>query len=166
MSEKSRRKEPKGNETPTSAIVSDDFIFWFAACVMGYSLLVPLLALESLFLAESVLQFGLVHQAMMVLLVMLAAINLLGKVMVDLWQYQHWLTVVACLMLLISVQPAVECCSNLIAAISGVAPVNTVNLTDVLFHLLPIAGSGWLMCEGRLCGRMASKASQSKLLSR
>lgn len=156
----------RGKETVASTIVSEEFIFWLAASVMGYSLLVPLLALESLFLAESVLQFGLVHQAMMILLVMLAAINVLGKTVVEQWKSHYWLSMTACTMLLVSVQPAIECCSNLIAALSGMVPANQISLTDVLIHLLPIGGCTLLMCEGLFAQRLASKAKQSKLVSR
>ncbi len=158
--------KPRGKEMSASSIVSQEFIFWFAASVMGYSLLVPLLALESLFLAESVLQFGLVHQAMMILLVMLTAINVFGKTVVDHWKSHYWLSVCACIMLLVSVQPALECCSNLIAALSGMVPANQVSLADVVFHLLPIGGCTLLMCEGTFTQRLASKAKQSKLVSR
>jgi hypothetical protein len=63
-------KLPKGQ-----FVISEDLILWGAAAVMCYSIFVPLLALESLFLADTLLQFGMLHQTGMLILVVLARLE-------------------------------------------------------------------------------------------
>lgn len=132
-------------QSPDKPLVSAEFIFWWAAAVLGYSLIVPLLALDSMRLAESLLQFGLLHQAAMLLLVLLAGIRLFGQTLTRGWEHKHWPSVVALCLLLMSVQPATECCTKLVAGISGMIPFSEVTASDLGLHLAPIVGCGLLM---------------------
>jgi hypothetical protein len=128
-------------------IVAGEFIFWCSASVIAYSLVVPVVALDSLFLAESLLQFTTLHQAAMLVLIMLVTVNTFGQLIVKGWQSHHWLSLCATFTLLLSVKPSEVCCTKLVAAISGMLPFSEVKLTDVILHLLPIIGGCLLLIE-------------------
>ena len=142
--------------------VAGEFIFWCSASVIAYSVTVPVLALDSLYLAESLLQFTGLHQAAMLVLIMLVAVNTFGQVIVHGWQTRHWLSLCATLTLMMSVQPADMCCTRVVAAISGMLPMSEVHGTDVLLHLMPIAGGCLLMFEAYWLQRQTIAVNQSK----
>jgi hypothetical protein len=135
-------KLPKGQ-----FVISEDLILWGAAAVMCYSIFVPLLALESLFLADSLLQFGMLHQTAMVSLVVLASLLLFGRLITQGWQTRFWLLLLGSILLLGSLQPATACCSVLVAVMAGVLPLSELHPLDVALHLLTIAGCILLMID-------------------
>jgi hypothetical protein len=153
-------KLPKGQ-----FVISEDLILWGAAAVMCYSIFVPLLALESLFLADTLLQFGMLHQTGMLILVVLASLLLFGRMITQGWRTRFWLLLLGSILLLGSLQPATACCGVLVAVIAGVLPLSELHPLDVVLHLLPIVGCILLMIDsatwrkferGRLGGEQLS----------
>jgi len=131
----------------TNSLISEEFIFWVAAAVMCYSISVPVLALESLFLADTLLQFGYLHQAGMLILMVLASLLLFSRLITQGWRTGHWLLLLGSVLLLVSLQPAAACCSVLVAVMAGVLPLSELRPLDVLLHLLPIFGCILLMID-------------------
>lgn len=148
-------------------IVSREFLSWLAAGVLAYSLIVPLLAFESMALAESILQFGILHQAAMLFLLALATVSIATEMITRGWQSRYLPSVIAVVLLLASVQPSTECCTSLVAAISGMLPWSEVNPLDVSIHLMPIVGCTLIMVEPLVVGENgAGLRSTSRSLNR
>lgn len=137
-------------------MVSREFLFWLAAGVLAYSLIVPLLALESMALAESILQFGILHQAAMLFLLALATLSIATEMITRGWQLRYLPSLFAVVLLLASVQPATECCTSLVAAISGMLPWSEVNPLDAIIHMMPIIGCTLIMVEPLVVGENGS----------
>ncbi len=128
-------------------VVSDEIVLWCAGLVIGYSLLIPMLALESMFLAESAIQFAALHQAMMLAIVFLGTLNLFGSVIVGGWKNDYLISLIALSLLLASLQPATQCCTTLVAVIAGMLPRSELSLWDVSIHMMPIIGCVLIMSE-------------------
>jgi hypothetical protein len=133
-------------------IVSRAFLFWLAAGVLAYSLIVPLLALESMALAESILRFGILHQTAMLFLLALSTLSIFAEMITRGWQSRYLPSLIAVVLLLASVQPATECCTSLVAAISGMLPWSEVNPLDAIIHMMPIVGCTLIMVAPFLVG--------------
>lgn len=152
-------RKPRMSQRPQTPLVDGETIFWFAVGAMAYSLAVPILALSSLAHAESLLRFSYFYQVAVFVLILLVTVEIFGRVAIYGWQDMNWLSSIAVFMLLFSNQPNEQCCTRLVAAISGMLPVSEVSLNDVLFHLLPVGGCALLMLT---YSRMRQRASNAK----
>jgi hypothetical protein len=153
----------KSNADHMPPFASDEFIFWCAACVVGYSVLVPLLAIESMFLAELAMRFAAVHQIAILLLVFLKSLSLFGLFVTGRWKNRNWLTVVAAGLMLAAVQPATQCCTTLVAAIAGMLPWFEVSPLDVVVQMMPMIGSALIMFEPFLAdGELTRRSAPSQ----
>lgn len=126
-------------------------------CAFGsllYSILIPLMALESGLLAEKLLQFTFLQQVLHFALTILCTIHVISETMLTGWKPRHSVTCLAALSLLISIGPQSRCCSVLVSAISGSCPLVEVGLPEVLWHITPMAGCIWVLIEfGQRQGR-------------
>lgn len=128
-------------------IISDSFFFWIAMAIMGYSLMVPLLALESLFLAESLLEFAWLHQFAIIAFAAMKSLDLFCEFITRGWQPVLLLTLSALGLLLASVQPSGHCCTSLVASIAGMASWAEIQAHEALLHVAPMLGCVAIVLE-------------------
>ncbi len=145
-------RKPHNTSKQAPPIVSREFLFWLAAGVLAYPLIVPLLALESMALAESILQFGILHQATILFLLAIVTVSIAAEMITRGWQGRYLPSLIAVVLLLASVQPATECCTSLVAAISGMLPWSEVNPLDAIIHMTPMVGCTLIMVEPPVVG--------------
>lgn len=141
------RIKSKSNSAQAIPYVSKEFIFCCAASVVGYTALVPVLALESMFLAESLMQFGALNQMVMLLLIILKSLTTLGQIVTSGWKNHYLITLSAVGLLLISAQPAAPCCTTLVVAIAGMLPWSEVSPLDAIEHLMPVVACTLIMID-------------------
>ncbi len=145
-------KQQRSASHKQQSLVPQELIFWCAIAVIAYSLIVPLVAFESLQLAEQLLYFGILHQCAILLLVLISMLWTLGEYITKGWNWWQVMAALGTTLLLMSIQPAAGCCSRVVAFIAGALPFSELPLVDVVFHCIPIVGSSLLIAKVVLGG--------------
>lgn len=125
----------------------EECVLWLGLGVILFSVTVPLLAMRSYIVADSLARFSPLHQFVAFVLV-LAALGSFGmQLLASGWRLQRMIAIVGSLMILLCLQPAAGCCNLLIAYLSGFGPEVELHASDVVLHLMPVVGSGLLVAD-------------------
>lgn len=159
-----RRSSGKGNHF--HALVSEGLYFWCALLVLVYSLLVPLLAIESVSLAVAFTQLSLLIQGTILLLVLIGTVDIFGQLASGGWHRRLAIRALAILCLLGGIQPDMNSSSNLIAWIGGAIPSSQVRIVEIGLHCATAVGAALLTAQSLLPQRRTSRITSIGLRSK
>lgn len=159
-------KRTGSSQKSAQPLVAESVFVWFAAIVLGYSILVPLLAIDSLYLANALLRFAILQQVALLVLVILKVMNLFTCLITGGFRKRYSFSLIAIVLLLAVIQPGTNCCTNLVGAIAGAVAWSEVSTSDLANHSLPIIACSTVILEALNAERKAIPKSFTSRIAR